>query len=254
MVDRTQRLTTKVKHGRIRTLSLVLLPLATYSFTPKAFTTLPSLSHLKPYRNDESEKPLSRFGQLFMSSEVNDDKRTNDKELDKTRGPNVVSKLWQTIQEEMELWKKLPPFNVEDTSLLFYDVFLIVNLALSISFWVTHRMDLAFLPSALSEGSLMSLLWIFAGLYNGAFLFSAKDGHFGSTDERGGPKAAALLGFLTFLNAINLRLVVAFAMALAQHRPVGSTAGEQIMVLEMGFGLVLMSVFRYIHSSMVPRI
>jgi hypothetical protein len=248
MVDRTRKVTTKLNHGWIRTLSLVLLPLATYGFTPKAFTTSPCLSNVKPYRNDESGKPLSRFRQLSMSSEVNDDKRTHDKELDDASGPNAVSKLWQTIQEEVELWKKLPPFNVEDTSLLFYDVFLIVNLALSISFWVTHRMNLAFLPSALSEGSLMSLLWIFA------VLVSAKDGHFGSTDERAGPKAAALLGFLTFLNAINLRLVVAFAMALAQHRPVGSTAEEEIMVLEMGFGLVLMSVFRYIHSSMVPRI
>jgi hypothetical protein len=143
---------------------------------------------------------------------------------------------------------------VEDTNLLYYDVFLIVNLVLSISFWVTHRMDVTFLPAAWSEGSLMSILWIAAGLYNGAFLSSAADGNYEANDERGGPKAAAILGFQTFLNAVNLRLLVALIMATIQHRPVGSTPEEELMSLEIGFGLILMSVFRYIHSFITPRV
>ena len=37
--------------------------------------------------------------------------------------------------------KKLPPVQGDDINLLLYDVFLIVNLSASISFWVTHRLD-----------------------------------------------------------------------------------------------------------------
>jgi hypothetical protein len=233
----------------------VLLPLAINAFAPNPKpTSFVLATNGKSYRSRSSELKVDgrrRLPSLSMSSEVNDDNDGKDKG-DGMTDDNLVSKL-KNLQEEFGLWKKLPPFNIEDTSLLYYDVFLIVNLALSISFWVTHRLELSFLPAALSEGSLMSLLWICAGLFNGAFLYSAKDGHFGSSDERGGPKAAGLLGFSTFLNAINLRLVVALVMAFTQHRHIGSTPGEEIMALEMGFGLILMSCFRFVYSSMVPR-
>jgi hypothetical protein len=151
-------------------------------------------------------------------------------------------------------YKKLPPMQVEDLNLLFYDVFLIVNLTLSISFWVTHRMDFGFLPTALNEGCLLSILWIGSGLYHGAFLMSAVDGHFGFSDERGGPKAAAGLAVNTFINAVNLRLVFALGVAVLQHRQVGITPGEQLLPLEIGFGLILMTCWRGLHSSITPRI
>jgi hypothetical protein len=101
---------------------------------------------------------------------------------------------------------------------------------------------------------LLSLLWIAAGLYSGAFLHSAVDGHYGPGDDRGGPKAAGLLAFHTFVNAINLRLLVALALAVLGHRTVGSTPGEQLIPLEVGFGLVLMSAWRTIHSSFMSRL
>ena len=151
-------------------------------------------------------------------------------------------------------YKKLPPMQVEDTNLLFYDVFLIVNLLLSISFWVTHRMSFEYLPSALSEGCLFSILWIGSGLYHGSFLMSAVDGHYGSSDERGGPKAAAALALNTFVNAVNLRLVFALIVALVQHRQVGIDPAEQLLPLEIGFGLILMTSWRALHSSITPRI
>jgi hypothetical protein len=129
-----------------------------------------------------------------------------------------------------------------------------VNLVVSISFWVTHRMDFSYLVPAISEGSLLSVLWMASGLYTGAFLYSAVDGHYATSDERAGPRAAGLLGFHTFLNTVNLRLVVALLMAVAQHRPVGSGLGEDLLPLEIGFGFVLMSCWRILHSSSVPRL
>jgi hypothetical protein len=153
-----------------------------------------------------------------------------------------------------EGYKKLPPMQVEDMNLLLYDVFLIVNLTLSISFWVTHRMSFEYIPAAFNEGSLLSILWIGSGLYHGSFLSSAMDGHYRSTDEESGPKAAAVLAFNTFLNAVNLRLIFALITAVVHHRQVGIDPGEQLLPLEIGFGLLLMTGWRTLHSSITPRI
>jgi hypothetical protein len=151
-------------------------------------------------------------------------------------------------------YRKPPPLQVEDTNLLFYDVFLLLNLSLSISFWVVHRMSFEYVGSAVSEGSLLCLLWIAAGLWNGAFLYSAVDGHYDSADERAGPKAAGLLGLHTFIGASNLRILVALATAVLEHRKVGQVAGEQLIPLEIVFGLLLMSMWRALHSTYTPRV
>ncbi len=168
--------------------------------------------------------------------------------------------FWKSLVDGLpfiELFRerpKLPPMQVDDTNLLLYDIFLIVNLSLSISFWVTYRMDFTFLPIAFSEGCLLSIFWIASGLYHGMFLYSAVDGHYGSADDRGGPKAAATLALNTYINAVNLRLVFAFLVAVAEHRPAGMAPGEQLLPLEIGFGLLLMSSWRALHSSITPRI
>ena len=173
---------------------------------------------------------------------------------------NKKSTLQKSIMDGLpfvELFRsrqKLPPIQVDDANLLLYDVFLIVNLSLSISFWVTHRMNFEYLPFAFSEGCLLSIFWILSGLYNGMFLFSAVDGHYGSSDDRGGPKAAALLALNTYVNTVNLRLLFALLVAVAEHRPVGVSPSEQILPLEIGFGLLLMSSWRALHSSITPRI
>jgi hypothetical protein len=149
-----------------------------------------------------------------------------------------------------------PPFQVEDFDLMFYDIILIVNLAVSVSIWAVHRLDVAYIGSAFNEGCLMSLLWIVSGLWSGAFLLSAVDGHYTGPqkEEKGGPKAAGLLGFWTYVNAINLRLLFALVVAVCEHRPVGAAATEQLIPLEIGFGIVLMSCWRALHSFSVPRI
>ena len=147
-----------------------------------------------------------------------------------------------------------PPVDVDDPDLLLYDVFLLVNLSLSISFWVVHRMKLDFIGQAFNEGCLLALCWVVAGLWNGVFLYSAVDGHYGSADERAGPKAAFLLAFHTFIGSINIRLVVALLLAVVEHRPIGGFGGEELLPLELGCGLILMSGWRALHSSMTPRL
>lgn len=150
--------------------------------------------------------------------------------------------------------RKIPPIQVDDSSLLLYDIFLIINLTVSISFWVTHRLDFSYITPAFSEGCLISIFWVISGLYHGIFLQSAIDGHYSSTDERGGPKAAAALALNTYVNAVNLRLLFALVCAIAQHRHVGSGIGEELLPSEIGFGLLLMTSWRALHSSITPRI
>jgi hypothetical protein len=189
------------------------------------------------------------------SSEDSQQQQPKDEEESNNNGIlQDLSKRFKDLKVENPYKAKRPPAQVDDVNLLFYDVFLILNLVVSISFWVTHRMDFTYISSALSEACLLSLLWMASGLYTGAFLWSAVDGHYGSSDERGGPKAAGLLGFHTFLNAVNLRLLVALLMAVAQHRPVGTGMGEDLLPLEIGFGFMLMSGWRTLHSSNVPRL
>ena len=177
-----------------------------------------------------------------------------DNESNKQEATNLLSQFLKFRSSLAERYKKMPPIQVEDMNVLLYDIFLIVNLTASISFWVTHRMDLNYLSMALSEGCLFSCFWIIAGLYHGSFLWSSVDGHFGSSDERGGPKAAAMLAANTFVNATSLRLLFALIVAIFQHRPVGASPSEELLPLEIGFGLVLMASWRALHSSFVPRI
>ena len=195
-----------------------------------------------------------------MSSELNEDKTGRSTPRDRPGSDVEVSESKPLNERILNAMKHLtrpgrrPPAEVEDFEVLFYDIVLILNLSLSISFWSAHRMNFNYIGSAVSEGCLLSLMWIGAGLYSGAFLYSAVDGHYGSMDDRGGPKAAGLLGFHTFLNAVNLRLVFALLSAVIEHRPVGSASGEELLPLEIGFGFVLMACWRTLHSMYAPRL
>jgi hypothetical protein len=161
---------------------------------------------------------------------------------------SLRSKVLSFLNELVPKKSKLPPLQVEDTNLLLYDMVLIVNLAVSISFFVIHRLDLDFIGAAFNEGCLMCIVWILSGLYTGAFLTTAVDGHKPNTDD-GGPKGATVLAANTFTIAINMRLLFALIMAIIDHRQVGTVIGEQIMTHEIGFGFVLMVVWRALHSS-----
>ena len=160
------------------------------------------------------------------------------------------------------LWSTLtgtgggPPLQVDDTNLLLYDVFLLLNLSASISFWVVHRMNFMFIAESLNEGALLSICWMLSGLANGSFLYSAVDGHWdpsGKDADKGGPKAAGLLGLSTFIGTSSIRILIALAVAVAQHRPVGS-GGEALIPLEILVGLILMSSWRALHSANTPRL
>jgi len=147
----------------------------------------------------------------------------------------------------------LPPMQIEDTTVVLYDVFLLTNLAVSISFCVCHRMSLEYISPAVSEGALLSILWIVSGLYYGTFLGSAINGHSGMDDmeqtPNRGPIAAGTLALSTFVTTSSLRIIVALAASFIEHRPVGVAPGEELIPLEIGFGLVLMSAWRYLWSE-----
>jgi hypothetical protein len=240
------------KHITMRAYKFVALLLLyfideTSALTARSRSRIPSQQHCQRWRQPSLV--------LAMASEVNSEDRqpSSSTSQNQEKEPGFLRKAIETWNREgSNLWK-LPPIQVDDKNLLLYDVVLILNLVVSISFWVVHRMQLSYIGIAFSEGCLLSMCWIVSGLFSGAFLDSAVDGHYGSTDERGGPKAAGLLGFQTFVNTVNLRLLFALAVAFVQHRPVGNVGSEELIPLEIGFGLILMSFWRTLHSSFVPR-
>ena len=209
--------------------------------------------------------------------------------------PTMMMK-WMNMTDLLPLQQRqqyrLPPLFVEDWNVLYYDIFLIINLVVSISFWVVHRLDISYIGIAFNEGCLLSLLWIVSGLFNGSFLYSAIDGHqlrssnnnnsilnmritrnqvsgnnstlnatsatndIGKTklpSNGGGPMAAGLLALHTYINTMNLRLVWALILAVLEHRSALSNASELLIPLEFGYGLVLMILWRTLHSSYVLR-
>jgi hypothetical protein len=173
-----------------------------------------------------------------------------------------------------QFFSRLPPFRIEDWNVLLYDILLIVNLSISVSFWVVHRYDVSYIGRALNEGCLLSLLWIGAGLWNGSFLYTSVDGHYSPSRSQqnrlaakevdsnrtklqeihqGGPVAAGLLALHSFINTINLRLLYALIIAVIEHRPALSSSTELLVPLELGYGLILMILWRALHSSFVLR-
>lgn len=173
---------------------------------------------------------------------------------DKQSSPSFWQSWLSSLQSEYSLQRKRPPWQVDDVDLLLYDVFLLVNLVISIDFWVVHRMQVGpNLAFAVNEACLVSLCWIVAGLYQGAFLDSAVDGHWPASDPRAGPLAAARLALNTFVHTVNVRLLVALTAAVLQHRPALSGVAEDLLPLELGLGLVLMPAWRLLHSSFTPR-
>jgi hypothetical protein len=186
-----------------------------------------------------------------MSSDAHNDKEdmTPEKDLSPPSPRSFWQSWWTSVRSDYA-----KAAQVDDFEILLFDIFLILNLVVSVSFWVVHRMEVDWIGLALNEGCLLSLCWLGAGLGTGAFLFSAVDGHYQSDDERGGPVGAGKLAFQTYVNAINIRLVVALIVAICQHRPVGDIGGESLLPLELGLGLVLMPAWRMLHSAYIPRL
>ena len=237
----------------------------------------------------ENDSTTSTFAYRQGYSDFKHENRTNTEWNDDTvppimtwrNGTDILPRLFPPPQQY-----RLPPFLVEDWNVLFYDLLLIINLVVSISFWVVHRMDISYIGIAFNEGCLLSLLWIVAGLFNGSFLYTAIDGHqhpnqnnnsimkmkitmnknmnqlVNTTDttatdnhikRSGGPMAAGLLALHTYINTMNLRLVYALVVAVLEHRSALSNASELLIPLEFGYGLVLMILWRTLHSSYVLR-
>jgi len=192
-------------------------------------------------------------------SEDEDDEVENENNAKREKEPVDWMKELTETSPVFQLFRpkgkrKMPPLTVDDVSLLFYDVSLILNLTVSISFWVVHRISFSYIGASITEASLMSILWVVCGFFNGAFLYTAVDGNYDSTDKRAGPKAAALMGLNTYIGAASLRVIYALLSAMMEHRKVGIAPGEDLILQEIFFGLILMSSWRALHSSYTPRI
>lgn len=236
--------------------SLFLLPIRDTSNSRKSHSIAQQNDRLMLHQSRQSQQSLDQ--RIVWQMETNDsdnnlivpDVSKEKNPLTKGEGSSIDTWLRQIVPR----YVKLPPIRVEDFNLLFYDLFLLINLSVSISFLVIHRMNFEFVGAAFNEGCLMSIFWICSGLLTGAFLNSAVDGHYGSLNTKdGGPKGAGLLAANTFVYAINFRLIFALLVAVYEHRQVGPAIGEQIMQLEIGFGFALMVFWRALHSSYVPR-
>ena len=151
------------------------------------------------------------------------------------------------FMSDRENWK-VPPLRIDDEGLLLCDIFLLLNLTGSISFWIVHRMSFDYILPALSEGSLICILWFVAGWFRGAFINPEALDNGDSESDTSGPNAAGLMGLNTFIDTSILRVTLALILAVLQHRQVGSVPGEDLMLLEISFGLVQMSLWRALHS------
>jgi len=246
------------------------LLLLTYHAPSLAFIVSPFERNLKKKVSSFSRTENTLEGSRFLNgfetefiiglSNNEDDPDTKILSDERQRNDGKDScRFMEKIQKhflEMIVFKegyRIPPFHVEDSQLLMYDIFLILNLSVSISFLVIHRLSFDYVSSALSEGSLMSILWIVSGLFNGGFLYSSVDGHHTPPDPRAGPKAAGLLGLHSFIMTANLRVIIALLLAIYEHRKVGTGMGEDLMPMEITFGIVLMSIWRLLHSVFTPR-
>ena len=228
--------------------------------TPSIDKQAPRAASLVSHRVVFKHDNVGALTTLYVGTELDIDEGTQSIPDDKDSSPlppsasspmTTLSTLWAALTGSG------PPLDVDDPQLLLYDVFLLVNLSVSISVYVVHRLNFYYLAPGLHEGALLSLCWIVAGLGNGIFLHSAVDGHYSPSDadyaEKGGPRAAGLLAVSTFVTTASLRIVVALALAVPQGRPVGTGLGEDIIPLEILFGLVVMSAWRFAHSLYTPR-
>lgn len=244
-------------------LIVLLCQCQTESFSPKPLTvwkTSVPIHDCKPnivdLRHAIHRNIIRKKKRVSMNSSIDgdDDLRmeTNEK-----RSQNTIQTFVREFLNSLSIQGPPPPIKVENSSLLLYDVFLLINLTVSISFWVVHRMDFYNITPALSEGSLLCILWIISGLRNGSFLYSAVDGHYDTSKpenfNKGGPKSALLLGLSTMISTANLRILVALVLAVFQHRPVGTAYGEDLIPLEIPFGIMLMSLWRLLHSTYTMR-
>lgn len=293
--------TMTVRKGLILSLCLASVVPYSQSFVPGIPTAVPARKTTKVlskqhqnamvlFMSSREQDPPTRTGQQRSRPGITAEQPRTDDEKEKKDASQRGGIDWKALlSNEIQTLPgggrfKMPPLQVDDPNLLFYDIFLLLNLVVSISFWVVHRLQLDYITLAFDEGCLLSILWILSGLYHGAFLRSAMDGHQSQSttttssptasqrsvhteipkheqEQRpeegrsgGGPPAAGLLALNTYINTISLRLIVAFAVAVVQHRAVGDDPMELLIPYEVGFGLVLMSVWRTVHSAFTPRI
>lgn len=106
---------------------------------PREVLLLRSRNHL-PALIDSRIRTFHQSTRIRMSSEVDDEFRNNrepssqpkadeDSDQDVTAAP--VQKMLSSLQDGWKSATKLPPIQVDDANVLFYDIFLLINLTVS---------------------------------------------------------------------------------------------------------------------------
>jgi len=203
---------------------------------------------------------------------------------------NTIKKSKQESDEKISLEKRKlsipnPADRIQDVQLLLFDVFLLLNLTLSASFWVVYRLDVAkTMTVALNEGCIFVICWIISGVLNDAF--SIKVSSLRDSDEKVSPELKTAIN--TFMLASVLRLGLALlawatspasmdglqfgndtvgimSMVEQAHQTASSTFASnsditsflgirdgqsaKLIPLEFGVGAILMTTWRMVHSQ-----
>jgi hypothetical protein len=221
------------------------------------------------FKNDEdgTEKAHFQPGKL------------EDGSIGKINGKQTQKKDDGTIRKGSLVFLPNPADRIQDVQLLLFDVFLILNLTLSASFWVVYRLDVAkTMTVALNEGCVFAFCWIVAGVFNDAFRSeeSSIDVSTASLPRKGdegltqNPYLTTAIN--TFLTASVLRLVLAlFALAASSASSEAATLFDaspkltssflgvhdsqsaKLIPLEFGLGAILMTTWRMIHAQFKVR-
>lgn len=213
------------------------------SFTAKVH--FPSREQNTFGKQSRKESPLS----TTTSTRLWENK---DPSTDLDSGADQKLSAFEKLKSEFSVsFQRIRNFDVEDTQVLFYDVFLLLNLSVSVSFWVIHRGDpFPYIANSLSEGALLSILWISAGLANGMFLY---EGYESKTNGNYEPKSVGMQALNSFVSVCNMRIILALIKAVLGHRHVGDIDEELLVPLELGGGIVMMSFWRMLYSTYVTR-
>uniref|UniRef100_A0A7S2QVV8 Uncharacterized protein n=1 Tax=Triparma pacifica TaxID=91992 RepID=A0A7S2QVV8_9STRA len=179
-----------------------------------------------------------------------DSEPTNDKDDDSSKSNNSLFQLiTDTISNSINnsidnssLRRNItnrPPLNLDFAlPLIIYDVFLLMNLSISLNLWVYHSISLlppfTGLNSAFVEGSRLSVCWEIS---------SISSSFYHPPNVKSEPAIRAATAYTT---ATALLLTEELARAAMDN----GIAGNLFLAQEIGFGGLLMVVWRTMHSEL----
>jgi len=234
------------------------------------------------YANNDENEDSSKSDPKNVQHDKNFLNNLNTKKKSKQESDEKISGF---SLEKRKLFIPNPTDRIQDVQLLLFDVFLLLNLTLSASFWVVYRLDVAkTMTVALNEGCIFVICWIISGVLNDAFRIKVSS--LRDSDEKVSPELKTAIN--TFMLASVLRLGLALlawatspasmdglqfgndtvgimSMVEQAHQTASSTFASnsditsflgirdgqsaKLIPLEFGVGAILMTTWRMVHSQ-----